>query len=260
MIRSRQSMCFDTFRKVVDDARELGVKIFQLSFFGEPLLDPGFVEKLRYLREAIPDATIALNTNGDRLDEHLVREVIRHRVDILRVSIDGSSPQEYESIRRGLNFSTIVSNASRLRKLRDDSRSGMLIQILGLNLEDYPIDKSWFSNFWGQYADETHLRHSNELKLTMHEHLFQKVVPCQFPLRELVVLASGVVTLCQGDWHGHLCFGDIHHRSIRKLWFSPRAVGFRLLHLAGLKKLDTQCKNCPYRPFSSHFQDSSLVT
>lgn len=57
---------------------------------GEPLLRPDLLELLRGLRAADPEraVTLALNTNGRRLDERLAGELVG-LVDEVRVSLDG---------------------------------------------------------------------------------------------------------------------------------------------------------------------------
>jgi len=55
-------------------------------FYGEPLLDKRLRDLMAYAREKCPLATIQINTNGDYLDEALLRDLVALGVDRLVVT------------------------------------------------------------------------------------------------------------------------------------------------------------------------------
>jgi radical SAM protein with 4Fe4S-binding SPASM domain len=62
----RGTMPMALFRKIVDGIAADGVAVDHVGFglFGDGLLDPLVIERARYLRDRLPDLSLAVNTNG----------------------------------------------------------------------------------------------------------------------------------------------------------------------------------------------------
>lgn len=87
-----------------------------LSFFdevhvgwcGEPLMHPRFAEAAALLKRAGP--RLVVTTNGTLLDPGTADALVDARLDVLNVSIDGSTPERYSRIRRGGDLRAVLSN------------------------------------------------------------------------------------------------------------------------------------------------------
>lgn len=258
--RPKHSMSLDIFKKAIQEAKKNRVKIIQLSFYGEPLLDPEFIFKLGYLREHLPKAVVVFNTNGEALTDQLIEAIIKYRVNEVRFSIEGNTPEEYESVRKGLSFAKLVYNISKLKIARDEAKSETQIMIWALNLKSFPLEEESFREFWKDYGDHIHIRNENKIILQTKDKLFQKLAPCPKPFAYVVVLTDGRVTICDIDWYGKHTYGSIVDSSLRKLWFSKRMLSLRSAHLFGFKKAVKSCKGCSYKTFNSHFQNKSFAS
>lgn len=256
--RPKHSMSLTVFKKTIQDAKKNKVKTIQLSFYGEPLLDPEFIFKLGYVREHLPNATVVFNTNGAALSNKLIDAILRNGVNEIRFSIEGNNAKEYESVRKGLSHTKLIDNISKLRAARDASSSKLKIMVWALNLESFPISEDSFRAFWIQYADHVHIRNENKIVLKKKEKLFQRLAPCPKPFSYAVVLTDGRITICDTDWYGKHTYGSINEDTMKKLWFFKRMIAFRLLHLLGLKNTLKACKGCSYKSFNSHFQNAEF--
>lgn len=255
--RPQMVMDFDVFRKTVDEAAAGGVKTFQLSFYGECLLDPRLAEKVRYIRGAIPDAFVQIVTNGSLLTPEKSRALLESGISHIRISAEGNTAAEYEGIRVRLGYGTLVENVRKLRELRDaNPEYKTVISVAGLNLKQVPLDEAEYRRFWLQYADSVFVRDEHILELEKHETLAQKLVPCHKLLTQLPVLSDGRHTLCVYDWYGEAVCGDMNKRSLRSAWFSARRIGYKALHLMGLKKTIAMCRSCSYRPPVGRYVDA----
>jgi radical SAM protein with 4Fe4S-binding SPASM domain len=255
----KENMTYEVFCKAVNEAKKLKIKIFQLSFYGEPLLDPDLSRKLRYLRTLLPESVIVMNTNGNLLNEELIRNFIENKLSELRISIEGNDVTEYEAIRKNLKYSDLLKNIELLNSLRKECSSNISVVIWSRSLNDYPLDPFKFRAFWSKYVDKVFISHENKYLLSAKEPLLQKMLPCIWAFGFLVIYADGRVTMCDGDWYGKYIVGDIKTSTIKKIWFSPKLIFNRILNLAGMKKLISICSECPYRVFYSYIQNKEFM-
>lgn len=258
--RNKESMSLEVFKKAIHEAKKNRIKIIQLSFYGEPLLDSNFGFKLKYIREHLPHVTIVFNTNGEALTDALIDDILKYEVNEVRFSIEGNDAKEYEQIRKGLSFAKLVYNVAKLKIARDEANSKLKIMIWALNLKAFPIEEEKFRSFWKDYADHIHIRHENKIIMGKKDNLLQKVAPCPKPFAYVVVLTDGRVTICDIDWYGKHTYGSLKDKSIRQLWFSKRMLALRFGHLFGFKRAISPCSTCSYKTLNSQFQNSSFAS
>jgi MoaA/NifB/PqqE/SkfB family radical SAM enzyme len=94
--RKAQSMGdfpLELFKKLCGELKLMGTHSLWLTGDGEPLLHPQLFEFIEVAKEA--NLSVKLISNGVLLDETNLRSLIDSRLDVLRVSLWGSSPEEY---------------------------------------------------------------------------------------------------------------------------------------------------------------------
>ena len=101
------------FSRALAWCRRLETEAVILSGFGEPLLHPEALRMAGELKSAL-GATVQINTNGSRLDEDTVQAIVGAGVDIVNVSVNGTSRSEYERIMAGLRYETMLDGIDRL--------------------------------------------------------------------------------------------------------------------------------------------------
>lgn len=246
--RKTGKMDFAFFKKIIKDARDMNISTFQLSFYGECLLDAQLAEKIKYIHSEIPNAWVQIVTNGSLLNHENSSRLLEAGISEIRVSIEGNNKEEYETIRRGLKFDQLVNNLSGLKQLRDAEKSYKTrIVITGLNLKDYPLDAGKYKKFWAEYADIVYVRNEHLLNLEKKESLLQKVLPCDRLFTMLPVHSDGQCSICIYDWYGKAVYNTLVDNTIRNVWFDPKFTFYRILHLLGLKKMISICRHCAYR-------------
>ncbi len=247
--RSQTIMDFGLFQKAVDEANTAGVKVFQLSFYGECLLDPRLGEKLRYIRSTVPGAWTQIVTNGSLLTPERSRELLESGLSMIRISVDGNNAAEYEQIRPHLKYDKLLANIRTFRELRDANPAYQtVLSVAGLNLQRFPLDEAAYRAFWSRHADNVYVRNEHAIDLAGGETFLQKIVPCHKLFTVLPVLADGRHTACVFDWYADATCGDLKKESLREAWFSRRRTWYKVLHLLGLKKAVPVCRGCSYRP------------
>jgi radical SAM protein with 4Fe4S-binding SPASM domain len=107
-------MSLENFEYILDQLED--VQEVMLQGLGEPLLNPDFVEivqaaKARGLRTDT-------STNGTLLTTEIGAGLIEAGLDLMSVSIDGTSAETYEHIRRGAKFDPVIKNVQNMAELK----------------------------------------------------------------------------------------------------------------------------------------------
>jgi len=116
---SSGNMSMDIFKRVSEYFHYS--RVVYLSGWGEPLLHEKILDMIRLAKEA--GCIVGFTTNGMLLTEHLSRELLKLKLDMLAFSIDGATPQTYESIRVGGKFDQLIENIKTLSMLKRKARS-----------------------------------------------------------------------------------------------------------------------------------------
>lgn len=82
---------------------------------GEPLLRRGAVELLGRLRALLPEATLALTTNGTLLERHAA-ELSRYGLDALNISLDTPDPEEFFRLTGGGDLARVARGVAAARQ------------------------------------------------------------------------------------------------------------------------------------------------
>lgn len=87
----RKRFDLSIYSRLCDELGSIGYKRnFGYHLYNEPLLDyEHFLNCLRISRQALPMATLVLNTNGDHLSASRLKEIIRLGISTIHVSLYG---------------------------------------------------------------------------------------------------------------------------------------------------------------------------
>ena len=106
----------DVFEQVFS---ELGPYLFQTNLFnwGEPLLNADLAELLGIVKRYDIETRISSNFSLSIPDKTL-EAMVTHQLDVLTVSVDGISQNNYERYRKGGRLSLALSNIERLSEIK----------------------------------------------------------------------------------------------------------------------------------------------
>jgi MoaA/NifB/PqqE/SkfB family radical SAM enzyme len=118
---AKQQMPIELFEKI---AREVfpHASYLTLSCLTEPLMSKDFPRRLDVLkRHPVPFAEMI--TNGQLLNERVIRKIIEVPLTRIGVSIDGGTAETYEHIRRRASFSRLIERLELLARLKREMGS-----------------------------------------------------------------------------------------------------------------------------------------
>jgi len=115
-------MPLDTFKKAVDDWASLGGTQMDLTpVVGDPLVDPGLIDKLDYAVGPGGQTNVCLTTNAILLDKNdNYRRLIDHGIHEVYISTQGTSREMYEKVYGVKQFEEAMSG---IRHLLEYNRS-----------------------------------------------------------------------------------------------------------------------------------------
>jgi radical SAM protein with 4Fe4S-binding SPASM domain len=162
--RRSGSMCFHTFRSLVDALPEL--ERATLQGLGEPLLAPDLLRMVEYAAGRGID--VGFNTNGTLLTRAASERLIRARLAWLCVSLDGATAETYEGVRDGSDFRRVRRNVVALvetkRRLGAEAPELSLVFVaMRRNVHELPelvrlaadwgLPKLWVQNLSHSFSD-----------------------------------------------------------------------------------------------------------
>ncbi len=247
------TMNFKTYKKIIDEAHEMGVKNISLTFFGEPLLDKGVFEKIKYTKEK--GMSIVFFSNGSLLDEKNAKKLIETGLDSIIISFDGYKKETYEKIRKNLNFDKVRSNILGLIKLKKKmNKKNPKISLSLVEQQSNTDEVGAFYKEWKEKVDHIsviNLRNwagnieSNEnFKKSFHTKNGLSRPPCKLLWQKLVIDWNGDFVLCCDCWNHQVILGNVKEHSIKDIWFGEKLKKIRELHKKGEFDKIPVCKNC----------------
>lgn len=257
--RDVQFMSDDVFRKAVQDFVSIGGGSVGLTpIVGDALIDPKFLERVKYLRSHKEIDRIFLTTNAILLDKHGIDEVLRSGVTSMTISTAGFDKDMYERVYRSQSYERMRRNVLDLVKQNADLDQPINITI-GLRA-DRPLDEVM------KYPDfQPILEHYPLIDFTWsftsaNGRITRDMLPTTMKLRVVksrnescvqlyngpIVLPDGTVMGCSCvasmDAIADLAIGNIMGSSLLEVWTNGRMKSLRASFANGT--LNDTCNSC----------------
>jgi len=229
MHRRQGVMDFDLFRKVVDECAALGITHVRVHNYGEPFLDKGLVEKVRYAKSK-GIAEVGMISNGSLITEDIARGMIDAGLDAINISVDAAGKEVFESTRVHLNYDEVTTNIRTLARLRRESGKTHPKLILSFVRQHNSADEDAFIREWTPIADKIHITDLHNWAGTLNDRT-EVNYPCYRLWLTFTVLWDGRVSMCCADFDGRHIFGDLRSQTIAEVWNSPVYRAARRQHL-----------------------------
>ena len=240
-----------TFDNLVRQIKDAGVRWISIVGNGEPTLHPKFPEYVRRL--AAVTKFVELTTNWQRVNDDLIYSVLQAPVNLMHVSLDGASKEQYERMRVKGNFERLLQNLTMLKELKKKTQSPTLVDIRVLLLPSQRDDEARILNFWRGYGDVVTRQYVVNYDSGSSEGYdtvaYKPSSRCTLPFKILDVNWNGNVPLCShsrmqtGRPEG-LSLGNINEKSLSEMWNGALMQRYRDGHRYAREELVPMCKNC----------------
>lgn len=207
------------FERVVDELAQIGFRggiVFGL--FGEPLQDPLFPQRMRYIRERLPEAVLTLSTNGALYDSDKHREALALADDVA-VHVEAVSPEVYAASMRPLKAARTFPRVERLLEDRVGRPAHIVAPIHRRNQEEIvPLRDAWESRGAGRTVFPFLMNRAGQADAFDDVALAPVATGCSPDiLSDLVIDWDGAVLTCCQDFHRHSIIGDLRTQSLAEV-------------------------------------------
>jgi len=255
------TMSQQLYDKILKEAKELQVRNLVLSVYGEPLVDPSFVQRAKQADEN--GFCFTFFSNGALLSEAISKELLAMEgFKSVHFSILGFTKKTYESIMVGLDRDRTYKNISRFLQLRNNNGHPM-VTINCVVFEDNIREVDRIRHFWkGKGVDNVYFpllrdragtqldieRQGKKVKFSPLINRAHKLHPCRFLWEGIFIYWNGDVGVCCEDNAARrIIIGNIQYQSLKDIWTGPAMNALRELHLKNKRSLHPVCgKQCSY--------------
>jgi len=270
--RPKAILPMDLFKKAVDEFDAIGGGAIGFTpITGEPLIDPNFIEKIKYARNKKNISRIGFFTNGILINQIGARTIITSGIDEITVSIPGFDFETYSRIFRINSWDLVYKGILNLLKenelcanrvnicigLRSDISIWRLLKApayKALNKFRFDLQYNIHYDNWNGRIKQADL--SGTMRLRKQP---EKTEPCSFLYTGPMILSNGDMTLCgcrdlNGD--SELVIANIKDKSILEMWQDPRVNNIRKgFYLSGYPKI---CRDCSFYNDLSYFRGEAI--
>lgn len=244
--RPKGIMSYELFVEIAQQAARLGIRKFQLSYFGEPLIDPDIIKKIRYAKQ-LPFEQVRIYTNASLLTTDMADALLDAGLDVINISVDGLSKDEYEKIRTPLSYDVLLQNIHTFIMKRDErNKKKPCVVINHVAMNATSSQTAEFLKLWRQRADivKIHTEHNwgGHLKNAHSE----RVRPCSVPWSQMIIHWNGKIGLCCQDALGSVILGDLSHETLKEAWHNEQREQMRRYHLDRNFAAAGVCSSCNF--------------
>lgn len=246
LTREQGVMGMDLFKRIIDEVATYGIANVFLGGFGESMLDPFFVERVRYVKKF--GLFCNFICNGSLLDEEKAGELIDAGLDEIRFSVYGATAQTYSKIHRGLSFDETMRNIRNLLDLRDSlgkrtPRVLVFYLLFGENFHEVEeFKKEWINKadsieVWKphNFGDGRQYRQLNGAKRRS----------CNRPqIGPIQVQWDGTIIPCCWDYDGRMVLGDMKTHTLKEILHSEKYLAIQKAHIANKFNDYPFCQQC----------------
>lgn len=253
----------ETLRKFLEnfisDKRFRSVKSLQLHNAGETLLHPKKIVLLEIIKEykdkalsqGIKFPEVHILTNGMLLKERVSKAILDIGIiDVLRMSLDGGSPEAFEEMRDRAKWPIFYKNVKDFVAYNKEHNCGVKVSTISIIPADKDFKLDWMHP---EFREVLLLVDSYELRRLHNwageiEGLEVKNKPykigCNMAMDQMVLLPNGDVTVCCSDLNSKGVIGNFLKDDIYTIYSGKRRRAYLDLLFKGQKdKLDL-CKGC----------------
>jgi radical SAM protein with 4Fe4S-binding SPASM domain len=261
-LQEREVMQDSLFTKIVAEcSAEPELQDFVPMSKNEPLLDMKLEARVAEFKSAAqPHQMVEIVTNGSGLTPVRAQRLMDSGVDLIAISINASSEETYADMMVGLSWQQVIKNLESLASL-NLSKTNIYLRFVSQRNNRGELKK--FRKRWRRFnlfmfdvnnrsgavrGFETIVIARNTLYRVLKRLFWRRVYSglCPYVFSMAHVLQNGDVPMCANDWHNREILGNVHEKSIRAIYNSPRMKEIRELMFQGRYEEIDACHHCSF--------------
>tara|TARA_Y100000590_G_C15696369_1_gene1005277 strand:- start:498 stop:1652 length:1155 start_codon:yes stop_codon:yes gene_type:complete len=237
---------WDFFKRIVQEANDIGVGAITLASRGEPSMHPKYGEMIEFVCKQKNIFEKKTNTNATFLNEKICHQVFDNDLTTIVISADHYEKEQYEILRKGANFEKIIKNVEMLHNIREKYYPGSNTEIRVSGVDYHKnLDRNKFEKFWIQFSDNVSASFAIERWDTYNNPPHEDInSACSYLWDRMYVWFDGLCNPCDEDYKSYLSYGNLKNNSIKEVWNSKDLKIKRQKHLFSLRNQLTPCDRC----------------
>lgn len=234
-------MGIELFMQIIDQIDINTAELLVLHSDGEPLLNSDIFSMIQYAKQK--GFKVMTSTNAMLLTQENAHRLIGSGLDVLTISLDGTSKEVYETIRKGGDYETVTENIEYFIKQKGNSSPFTIMQMIQMKENENQAND--FINRWGAYKKQNVYAVIKPMVdwFNKHDDIITKRNCCDRPWFGLVIHSNGSVVPCVHDFDKKYAIGNVKDSSIYSIWNSPRMVELRENIVNG-QCTNVLCRDC----------------
>ena len=250
-VRKRGFMDFDFFRRIIDEAADIGVGRIHLYLHGEPLLHPRIGDMIRHVKSRQLALTMA--TNSMLLDAKKIADLLSSgmtNADHLLLSVLGFSKETHEKIMRGVNHERVETNIANFMEYRRSHKlNGPVVETVFYQMDENRGEEEDYRSYWQRKVDNARVARESGQYAEFRDgipNVPARTRTCHHLWERMSIHWNGDVALCVADIDGNYKLGSLRESSICDLWNGEGITRIRECHKNGDFKAVPLCAACDW--------------
>ncbi|MBL7044479.1 MAG: radical SAM protein [Pirellulaceae bacterium] len=237
--------------RAIDEIATAGKGICQYVRYtanGEPLINPSFLDMVKYAGQRLDHCSINVTTNAKSLNERRALALLNAGVNVIDISLDAFKPETYARIRKKGDLHKTKQNVLQLLDLiqQGDFETKLVVSFVRQPLNEGEADD--FEKYWkhqGVHFVVIRRLHSAGGAKTEHVKPETERYPCLYPWERITLAPDGALHFCPQDWeHGsEIC--SLAGTSLQEVWQGDVMQALRKAHLDSDFSCHRFCGKCP---------------
>jgi len=224
MKRKESSMSFDDFVKICENVLPYEkITLITITGFGEPFMDSGIIEKIKWLNKNYPKIEIDIYTNASLLRKDIVNKLLSLKLHKINFSINGTENSYYKIMK--LNYEKTKANILYfLEKKEELSLKYPLTNISLMILKENQKEIEKIIAFWKDkvdsimaYAPSDWAGKLKGISFVTRNPFIEKRWPCLALWNSITVDVEGNVIMCCRDYESIVKFGNLIKTNIQEI-------------------------------------------
>lgn len=255
MTRKKGEIDFDFLKRILKEARDLGVSKVGFYTTGEPLIYNRLGEAVT-LSKKLGFEYIYITTNGILAKSELIEDLVKKGLNSIKFSINAINANDYKFIHRTDNFNTVINNLKNAYKLRENKKLDFKLFVSYIATKYTEYDVNTIREFFKPYCDEVaivNVRNQSGLmpiesemlscKNSDDKILAKRTIPCYYLFKTIIISYEGYLTGCCTDFQNYLAYADLNKNLLKDAWTNAIITNLRKQHLSGAIE-NNLCNNC----------------
>jgi len=257
-LRSHGEMDEQFLKKILHEAKSIGVKEIGMFLLGESFLVRKLADYIRYAKKEVGIEYVFLTTNGTLCSLDRLEPVIEAGLDSLKFSVNAGTPASYAKMHGVDCFDRVFKNIKNMHTyMRVNGLKSPRTCVSSIFSETHEDELEDFRAMISQYVDEFyylplynqagHVSHSVHSKIVGNPGRLENMVPpipCWALFNAAKITWDGWLTACCFDHDSRFKIADLNTVSLKDAWLHGKFIHLRRQHLEGDDLSHSICGKC----------------